>query len=73
MNYTPQLLLIGAVARSAFSTHVPDHWMPIILLARSADVPTKRISPPCKQDSVTSSTLLIALAGVAFAARLTGR
>ena len=35
MNYGPELLLVGAVATvGVLHTMVPDHWVPITLIAR---------------------------------------
>ena len=35
MNYGPALLLVGAVATvGVLHTIVPDHWVPITLIAR---------------------------------------
>ncbi len=76
MNYTPQLLLIGAVAAiGVLHTIVPDHWMPIILLARQRGWSRRETALAALQAGLghVLSTLLIALAvalaGVAFEAR----
>jgi nickel/cobalt transporter (NicO) family protein len=42
MNVGPELLLIGAVtAVGALHTIVPDHWVPIILIARQRSWPKR--------------------------------
>jgi ABC-type nickel/cobalt efflux system permease component RcnA len=76
MNHTPQLLLIGTVAAiGVLHTMVPDHWMPIILLARQHGWSRRETALAALQAGLghVLSTLLIALAvalaGVAFAAR----
>ena len=76
MNHTPQLLLIGAVAAiGVLHTIVPDHWMPIILLARQRGWSRRETALAALQAGLghVLSTLLIALAvalaGVVFAAR----
>jgi hypothetical protein len=76
MTDTPQLLLIGAVAAvGVLHTIVPDHWMPIALLARQhgwsrGETALAGLQAGCGH---VVSTLAIALsvwlAGVAFAAR----
>lgn len=76
MNYGPQLLLIVAVAAvGVLHTMVPDHWLPIALLARQrgwSRAETARASLKAGIGHVLS-TLLIALcvwlAGVAAANR----
>jgi ABC-type nickel/cobalt efflux system permease component RcnA len=76
MMYEPELLLIGAVALvGLLHTIVPDHWVPITLLARQQGwtrAETARASFKAGTGHVLS-TLLIALivwgAGVAFAQR----
>ena len=76
MTYGPQLLLIGAVAAvGVLHTIVPDHWVPITLIARQQGwtrAETARVSLKAGTGHVLS-TLLIALivwgAGVAFAQR----
>src|SRR5580692_7947471 len=74
MNYAPELLLIGAVASvGVLHTIVPDHWVPITLIARQrgwSKAETARASLQAGIGHVLS-TLLIAsvvwLAGVAVA------
>lgn len=76
MSYAPQLILIGAVgAVGVLHTIVPDHWVPIALIARQrgwARRETVRASLLAGIGHV-GSTLLIAavvwIAGVAFATR----
>lgn len=76
MNVGPELLLIGAVAAvGVLHTIVPDHWVPITLIARQrgwSKVETARASLQAGIGHVLS-TLLIAvvvwLAGVAVATR----
>jgi hypothetical protein len=76
MNLGPELLLVGAVAAvGVLHTIVPDHWVPISLIARQrgwSRGETARASPFAGLGHVLS-TLLIAstvwLAGVVFAAR----
>jgi hypothetical protein len=76
MNYTPQLLLVGAVAAvGLLHTIVPDHWVPITLIARQHGWSGKETAQASLQAGFghVMSTLLIAaavwLGGVAFAAR----
>jgi len=76
MNYGPQLLLVAAVAGvGVLHTIVPDHWVPITLIARQrgwSTSETARASLLAGTGHVLS-TLLIALvvwlAGVVFAER----
>jgi len=76
MNYAPELLLIGAVAGvGVLHTMVPDHWVPITLIARQrswSKAETARAALQAGTGHVVS-TLLIGLlvwfAGVAVAAR----
>ena len=76
MNYGPALLLIAAVATvGVLHTIVPDHWVPITLIARQrvwSKSETARAALQAGTGHVLS-TLLIALvvwlAGVAFAER----
>jgi nickel/cobalt transporter (NicO) family protein len=76
MSYGPQLLLIGAVAAvGVLHTIVPDHWVPITLIARQrgwSRAETARASLVAGTGHAVS-TLLIAsivwLAGVAVATR----
>jgi hypothetical protein len=76
MNYGPQLLLVGAVAAvGVLHTIVPDHWVPITLIARQrgwSKAETAGASLVAGTGHVLS-TLLIALvvwfAGVAVAER----
>jgi ABC-type nickel/cobalt efflux system permease component RcnA len=78
MNQGPQLLLIGAVAVvGVLHTIVPDHWLPIVLMARQrawSKAETARVALQAGSGHVLS-TLVIAflvwMAGVA-AARRTG-
>jgi ABC-type nickel/cobalt efflux system permease component RcnA len=76
MTHTPQLLLIGAVAAvGVLHTMVPDHWMPITLIARQHGWSRRETALAALQAGCghVVSTLLIALAvwlaGVAFATR----
>jgi hypothetical protein len=76
MNYAPELLLIGAVAGvGVLHTIVPDHWVPITLIARQrgwSKAETARAALQAGSGHVLS-TLLIGLvvwfAGIAVAAR----
>ncbi|HKW44307.1 MAG TPA: hypothetical protein VJN22_01535, partial [Candidatus Eremiobacteraceae bacterium] len=77
MLVNPQVLLIGAaVAVGVFHTMVPDHWVPIVLVARQRGWSLGRTARAAALAGVghTVSTLAIAvvvwLAGVAAAARL---
>jgi hypothetical protein len=74
MYYAPQLLLIAAVAAvGVLHTMVPDHWVPITLIARQRGWSKSETARASLQPGIghISSTLLIALvvwlAGVAFA------
>ncbi|HEY5037717.1 MAG TPA: hypothetical protein VIJ93_01440 [bacterium] len=74
MNYDPQLLLIGSVAVvGVLHTMVPDHWVPITLIARQRGwSKAETVSAAIKAGTGhVLSTLLIALvvwvAGVAVA------
>ena len=76
MNYGPQLLLVTAViAVGVFHTMVPDHWVPIALIARQRGWSRSETARAAFQAGIghTLSTLLIAivvwLAGVALADR----
>lgn len=76
MNYTPQLLLVAAVAAvGVLHTIVPDHWVPITLIARQhgwSRGETARASLQAGLGHVMSTLLIAAvvwLGGVAFAAR----
>jgi hypothetical protein len=76
MNYGPQLLLIAAVAGvGVLHTIVPDHWVPLTLIARQRGWTTSETARASVQAGTghVLSTLLIALvvwlAGVAFAER----
>jgi hypothetical protein len=76
MSAGPQLLLIGAVAAvGVLHTVVPDHWVPIALIARQRGWSKKETARAALQAGIghVGSTLLIAvvvwLAGVAVAAR----
>jgi ABC-type nickel/cobalt efflux system permease component RcnA len=76
MNYGPELLLVAAVATvGVLHTIVPDHWVPITLIARQrgwSKSETARAALLAGSGHILS-TLLIAvvvwLAGVAFAER----
>jgi ABC-type nickel/cobalt efflux system permease component RcnA len=76
MNYGPELLLVAAVATvGVLHTIVPDHWIPITLIARQrgwSKSETARAALLAGRGHIVS-TLLIAvvvwLAGVAFAER----
>ena len=76
MNWAPPLLLVGAVATvGVLHTIVPDHWVPIALIARQrgwSKAETARAALQAGTGHVVS-TLLIALAvwtaGVVFADR----
>src|SRR5262249_20897098 len=76
MNLGPELLLVGAIAAvGVLHTMVPDHWVPISLIARQrgwSKGETARASLLAGVGHVLS-TLLIALAvwlaGVVFASR----
>ena len=77
MNYGPALLLVGAVATvGVLHTIVPDHWVPITLIARQQGWSKSETARAALQAGTGHilSTLLIALvvwlAGVAFAERL---
>src|ERR1700761_9376980 len=74
MDEAPQLLLIGAVAAvGVLHTIVPDHWVPITLIARQQGWTTAQTASASLKAGTGHilSTLLIALivwaAGVAFA------
>src|SRR5665213_3500583 len=76
MNYDAQLLLIGAVATvGVLHTIVPDHWVPITLIARQrgwTKAETFRASIKAGTGHVLSTlaiALVVWLAGVAFAQR----
>jgi hypothetical protein len=76
MNYAPELLLIGAVASvGVLHTIVPDHWVPITLIARQRGWPKAETARAAFQAGTghVLSTLLIGLivwfAGVVVAAR----
>jgi hypothetical protein len=76
MNYAPQLLLIGAVAGvGVLHTIVPDHWVPITLIARQRGWSKSETARAAFQAGTghVLSTLVIGLvvwfAGVAGAAR----
>jgi nickel/cobalt transporter (NicO) family protein len=75
MNYAPELLLIGAVASvSVLHTIVPDHWVPITLIARQGGWSRAETARAAFQAGTghVLSTLLIGLvvwfAGVVVAA-----
>jgi nickel/cobalt transporter (NicO) family protein len=76
MNYSPELLLVAAVATvGVLHTIVPDHWVPITLIARQRGWSKSETARAALQAGIghVLSTLLIALvvwlAGVAFAQR----
>jgi len=76
VSYTPQLLLVGAVAAvGVLHTIVPDHWVPIALIARQRGWSRSETARASFQAGVghVMSTLLIGvvvwIAGVAFATR----
>src|SRR5258706_8497330 len=76
MNVGPELLLIGAVAAvGVLHTIVPDHWVPIALIARQrgwSKAETARASLQAGIGHVLSSLLIASavwLAGVAVATR----
>src|SRR5579862_2771531 len=76
MNYAPELLLIGAVAAvGVLHTIVPDHWVPITLIARQwgwSRTETARAALKAGAGHVISTLLIglmVWLAGVAVAAR----
>jgi len=76
MNYGPALLLVAAVATvGVLHTIVPDHWVPITLIARQQGWSKSETARAALQAGTGHilSTLLIALvvwlAGVAFAER----
>jgi len=76
MNYSPELLLIGTVAVvGVLHTIVPDHWVPITLIARQRGWSKAETARAALQTGTghVLSTLLIALvvwlAGVAVAER----
>jgi nickel/cobalt transporter (NicO) family protein len=76
MSYGPELLLIGAVAAvGVLHTIVPDHWVPITLLARQRGWSRRETARASLQAGMghVLSTLLIAVivwaAGVAVAQR----
>jgi threonine/homoserine/homoserine lactone efflux protein len=74
-----ELLLIGAVlAVGVFHTMVPDHWLPIVLMARQRKWSTQKTALAALQAGTghVVSTLLIAVlfwgAGAAVATRFSG-
>jgi len=74
MTYGPQLLLVGAVAAvGVLHTVVPDHWVPITLVARQRKwtvEETARASLKAGTGHVLSTlaiALVVWMAGVAFA------
>jgi ABC-type nickel/cobalt efflux system permease component RcnA len=76
MTYGPELLLVGAVAAvGVLHTMVPDHWVPITLIARERGWSTRDTALASLQAGIghVLSTLAIALvvwlAGVAAAER----
>jgi hypothetical protein len=76
MNYGPELLLVAAVATvGVLHTIVPDHWVPITLIARQRGWSRSETAKAALQAGTghVLSTLIIALvvwlAGVAFAER----
>jgi ABC-type nickel/cobalt efflux system permease component RcnA len=76
MNYGPELLLVAAVATvGVLHTIVPDHWVPITLIARQrgwSKSETARAALLAGSGHIFSTLLIAAvvwLAGVAFAER----
>src|SRR5271166_792537 len=76
MNFGPQLLLVASVAAvGVLHTIVPDHWVPITLIARQrgwSKTETARAALQAGTGHVLSTlfiALVIWLAGVAFAER----
>src|ERR1035441_11035001 len=76
MDLAPQLVLIGAVAAvGVLHTLVPDHWLPITLIARQrrwSRAETARAALGAGTGHVVSTLLIglaVWLAGVAFATR----
>jgi hypothetical protein len=76
MNYGPELLLVAAVATvGVLHTIVPDHWVPIALIARQRGWSKSETALAALKAGIghVLSTLLIALvvwlAGVTFAQR----
>jgi hypothetical protein len=76
MNHAPELLLIGAVASvGVLHTIVPDHWVPITLIARQrgwSKAETARAAFQAGTGHVLSTLLIglvVWLAGVVVAAR----
>jgi len=76
VSYAPQLLLIGTVAAvGVLHTIVPDHWVPIALIARQRGWSRGETARASFQAGIghVMSTLLIAvavwIAGIAFATR----
>lgn len=76
MTYAPELLLVGAVVGvGILHTIVPDHWVPIALIARQQGWSRREIAVAALKAGTghVLSTLLIGLvvwiAGVAFATR----
>lgn len=76
MNYAPELLLVGAVAGvGVLHTIVPDHWLPISLIARQrgwSKVETARAAFGAGTGHVLSTLLIglvVWLAGVKAASR----
>jgi cytochrome b len=74
-----ELLLIGAVlAIGVFHTMVPDHWLPIVLMARQRKWSTQKTALAALQawtGHVVSTLLIAALfwgAGAAVATRFSG-
>jgi hypothetical protein len=77
--HSAEFLLIGAVlAVGVFHTMVPDHWLPIVLMARQRKWSTRETALAALQAGTghVVSTLLIAVlfwgAGVAIATRFNG-
>src|SRR5260221_4743555 len=76
MNYGPEMLLVAAVATvGVLHTIVPDHWVPITLIARQrgwSKSETTRAALQAGTGHVLSNLLIalvVWLAGVAFAER----
>ena len=63
MNYGPELLLVAAVATvGVLHTIVPDHWVPITLIARQRGWSGSETARAALHDGIGKalSTLLIA-------------
>jgi hypothetical protein len=73
MQLTPQFVLVGAVAAvGVLHTLVPDHWLPIALIARQRRWSRAQTARGARRGHVVSTLLigiLVWLVGVAFATR----